>query len=148
MNKNIIETVVGFIVLAVAAIFVVIAYQSGTLEARKGDNYVIYAKFDRADGIKIGSEVRLSGVLVGKVNEMSLDHKTYLAVLKLSVEKGLQLPSDTQAEITGNFFGDKYVVLVPGAAEDMIPPEGTINYTQSSVSIEGLLGKFMFGGTK
>lgn len=148
MSKNIIETVVGVVVIAIAVLFVWIAYQSGSLERRGVNTYSVYAKFDRADGLKLGSDVRISGILVGKVANMSIENNSYLALVELSIDKKLQLPVDTHAEIVGSLFGDKYIALVPGASEELIGPGATITYTQSSVNIEGLLGKFMFGAAR
>jgi phospholipid/cholesterol/gamma-HCH transport system substrate-binding protein len=89
MNKNIIETVVGFIVIAIAVGFIIIAYQSGSIDARKLDGYNILAQFDRADGIGIGADVRLSGLKIGSVTKMIINPKNYDAEVTLKIDKKL-----------------------------------------------------------
>lgn len=145
MGKNIVETIVGGIVLLIAAYFLHYAY--GTTKVLDGSSgYAVMAKFDRVDGVNLGGDVRISGIKVGKVIKQSLDPKTFQAVLELKIESDLKIPSDSSAEIVGNgLLGEKYIALVPGSDEDAIEPNGYIEYTQSSISLEGLIGKFMFG---
>ncbi|MBS0236682.1 MAG: outer membrane lipid asymmetry maintenance protein MlaD [Proteobacteria bacterium] len=148
MSKNLVETIVGIIVIAVAIIFISIAYQSGSLDYGIGSTYEIKAKFSRVDGVKVGTEVKLSGINIGKVTALSIDNQTYLASITLAINSSVRLPSDTQAEIVGSLFGDKYIALIPGGSPDMIPSGGEIVYTQSSVNLEGMIGKFIFGTAK
>jgi len=78
MGRNVIETVMGGVVLIVAAMFVGIAFQSGTVTAPAG--YQIIAEFDDASGLGPGSEVRMSGVKIGTVHGLELDPESYFAV--------------------------------------------------------------------
>lgn len=145
MNNNFTETTVGAIVLLVAAYFLYYAY--GTTQGNNSvqNGYTVVAKFDRVDGLNPGSDVKISGIKVGKVTSFELDTKSFRAVLNLSLRNDIQLPSDTSAEIIGNgLLGEKYVALVPGADEEKIPTNGQIEFTQSSISLESLIGKFMF----
>ncbi len=146
MSKNIIETVVGFIVLSVAVGFIVIAYESGSINSGHVDGYKLVAQFGRVDGINIGSDVKLSGVKIGKVTALSIDKKSYNAIAEMMVEREYKLPVDTSAEIIGNgFLGDKYIAITPGADEEFLSEGGRIEFTQSSISLESLIGKFVFG---
>lgn len=148
MNKNIIETVVGFIVIAIAVGFIIIAYQSGNIDARKLDGYNILAQFDRADGIGIGADVRLSGLKIGSVTKMIINPKNYDAEVTLKIDKNYKIPQDSSAEIIGNgLLGDKYVAIVPGAESVYLSNNQKIEFTQSSISLESLIGKFIFGST-
>jgi phospholipid/cholesterol/gamma-HCH transport system substrate-binding protein len=146
MNKdNIIETLIGAFVLLVAAYFLYYAY--GTTEVKgSGKQYVIFGKFDRIDGLNLGGDVRVSGIKVGKVISQTLDPKTFQAILELSISPDVKLPVDTSAEIIGNgLLGDKYVSLTPGSDEEHLAEKAFLEYTQSSISLDSLIGKFMFG---
>jgi phospholipid/cholesterol/gamma-HCH transport system substrate-binding protein len=149
MRGNVIETVMGAVVLAIAALFLVFAYK--TSELRSVPGYRVSADFERVDGIHLGSDVRVSGIKVGSVVAQNLDPKTFLATLQFSVDPGIKLPDDTVAEIiSAGLLGDKYISLVPGGSDKDIPADGKIKYTQSSVSLESLIGQTIFspGGKK
>jgi phospholipid/cholesterol/gamma-HCH transport system substrate-binding protein len=150
MRGNVIETVMGAVVLVAAALFLFFAYRTSQL--REVSGYQVSANFERVDGIHAGSDVRVSGIKVGSVISESLDPKTFLATVRMSVEPSVRLPDDTVAEIvSAGLLGDKYMSLVPGGSDKMIPPGGQIKYTQSSVSLENLIGQMIFsqpGGKK
>jgi phospholipid/cholesterol/gamma-HCH transport system substrate-binding protein len=133
----------GAVVLVVAAVFLFFAYSTSQLRAVSG--YELTADFERIDGIKEGSDVRVSGIKVGSVVAGTLDPKTFLATVRLTVEPSIKLPDDTVAEIVSDgLLGSKYLSLTPGGSEKDIPPGGRIRYTQSSVSLEHLIGQMMF----
>ena len=143
MRGNVIETVMGAVVLVVAALFLVFAYKTSQL--REVPGYQVTADFERVDGIHRGSDVRIGGIKIGSVVSEELDPKTFLAMLHVSIEPSVQLPDDTVAEIvSAGLLGDKYLSLVPGGSDKTIPPGGKIKYTQSSVSLEHLIGQMIF----
>ena len=143
MQHNLIETVMGAVVLVVAALFLFFSYTSSGLRPVTG--YTVTAQFDRVDGISVGSDVRLAGIKVGTVTDQILDPKTYLAVLRMSIERNVALPTDSSAEIVGSgLLGEKFVALVPGGAAEMLPDGGQIRYTQSPVSLERMIGQLIF----
>ena len=143
MRGNVIETVMGAVVLVVAALFLLFAYNTSQLRSVQG--YELTANFEHIDGIRQGTDVRISGIKVGSVLETTLDPKTFLATVRMSVEPSVKLPDDTVAEIiSSGLLGDKYMSLVPGGSDKDLPPGGQIKYTQSSVSLEHLIGQMMF----
>ena len=150
MTGNVIETVMGAVVLVVAAVFLFFAYTTSQVRAVQG--YQVTAQFERVDGIRDGGDVRIAGVRVGTVLSESLDPKTFLATIHMSIDPAYKLPDDTVAEIvSAGLLGDRYLALVPGGSEQMIPPGGQIKYTQSPVSLENLIGQMIFsapGGQK
>lgn len=149
MQRNVLETIMGGVVLAVAAFFLVFAYTSSDI-ARVG-GYELYAKFDRVDGLQEGSDVRLSGIKVGTVVNETLEPETYLAVLTLSIDPRVTLPADTVAKIMSDgLLGGKYLALDPGGDERMLQPGDEIQFTQSSINLEDLIGRYIFssGGEK
>ena len=97
MGRNLIETLMGAVVIAVAVFFFVFAYNTANIQTVKG--YQVSAKFDRIDGIREGSDVRMSGIKIGTVTKQTLDPKTYLAVVELSVRPDIKLPTDSSARI-------------------------------------------------
>ena len=150
MRGNVIETVMGAVVLVVAALFLFFAYNTSQLRSVQG--YELTANFEHIDGIRDGSDVRISGIKVGSVLATTLDPKTFLATVRMSVEPSVKLPDDTVAEIVSSgLLGDKYLSLVPGGSDKLIAAGGKIKYTQSSVSLEHLIGQMIFsapGGKK
>ena len=151
MTGNMIETVMGGVVLVVAALFLFFAYSTSQVRAVQG--YEVSAQFDSVSGIHDGSDVRIGGVKVGTIVSETLDPNTFLANVRISIENAYKLPDDTVAKIVSSgLLGDKFLALVPGGSEQTIPPGGRIKFTQSPISIEDLIGQLMFsppgGGQK
>jgi len=145
MGRNVIETLMGAVVLIVAAGFLVFAYQSSNVKTVEG--YSLKALFSDASGILPGSEIRIGGVKVGAVEAMDINPKTYQAIVTLQIKDDIKLPKDSSAAIaSAGLLGDKFIRLEPGSEEDMLKPGGQVRYTQSSISFEDLLGKFVFSG--
>ena len=146
MGRNIIETIVGALVLVVAGVFVFYAFARSD---RSGpDGYEIVARFDRIDGLKRGADVTLSGVKIGSVTGFDLDRKTYQAVVHMAVSSNVSLPIDTNAKVVSeSLLGGMVVVLDPGGDKQLLKPGGEIQNTQGAVPLSELIAKFMFGGT-
>jgi phospholipid/cholesterol/gamma-HCH transport system substrate-binding protein len=145
-RRNIAEVLTGAVVLLVAAGFLAYAVANSGRSAVSG--YTLYARFDRIDGLGVGADVRLAGVKVGSVNEERIEPQSFQAVVALSVRNDLKLPKDSAAIVTSeSLLGGKYLALQPGGDETMLQPGQTITITQSSVSLEELLGKFIFSMT-
>lgn len=144
MRRNIIETIMGAVVLVVAAAFIVIAFSSG--EVSRVSGYEVVAEFDDATGVATGSDVRMAGVKVGSVSSLDLDSKTYFANVTMSIDESVQLPVDTSARILSDgLLGNTYVALEPGGSTDNLADGGRIEYTQGAVNLVDLLGRFVFG---
>lgn len=146
MQRNSIETVLGAIVLIVAASFTWTALKSGDVDV-KAEGYPVKAKFDNVTGINIGSDVRIGGIKIGVISDLGLDHETYQAVATLLIQPDTKVPADSSASIVSSgLLGDKFVQIVPGADETVLAANGAIEFTQSSVSLEELIGKYVFSG--
>ena len=144
MQNSIVETLIGAIVIAVAVLFLVFAYTSSGIGPISG-GYDVIARFDKADGVNVGTDVRLSGIKIGTVQKLSLDPKTYNAVLTLGVASTVKLPDDSSVRITSDgLLGNQYLSIEPGGSMQMIRPGGQIENTQGSIDLIGLLGKFAF----
>jgi phospholipid/cholesterol/gamma-HCH transport system substrate-binding protein len=143
MRTNVIETVMGAVVLVVAAFFLFFAYTTSQVRAVQG--YPVTAQFERVGALHDGGDVRIAGVKIGTVVSETLDPKTFLATVHMSIDPAYKLPEDTVAEIVSNgLLGDQYLSLVPGGDEKMIPAGGQIKFTQSPVSLEHLIGQMIF----
>ena len=143
MGRNLVETVMGAVVLLIAGFFLVFAYNSSNLRPVQG--YPVTAKFNAIDGLQAGGDVRIAGVKVGSVVDARLDQQYYRAVITLNLVSSVELPVDTVASITGSgLLGDKYVELKPGKEKDMIKPGGEISHTEDVIAVEQLLGKAIF----
>jgi phospholipid/cholesterol/gamma-HCH transport system substrate-binding protein len=143
MSRNAIETIMGAVVLVIAALFLFFAYS--TSQIRRTSGYEVTASFDRIDGIREGGDVRISGIKVGSIVSQTLDPKTYLAVVRMTIDPAVKLPTDTVAQIASSgLLGDKYLSLLPGGADETIPAGGRIQFTQPAISLENLIGQYIF----
>jgi len=146
MKRNVIETIMGAVVIIIAAGFVYTTAKSRNMNS-VADGYQISALFDNISGITAGSDVRMGGVKVGTVNFVELDTKSYRAKMAMTLQKDIPLPSDSSASIIGDgLLGGKFVSLEAGGADELVVAGGSLEFTQSSVSLEQLIGKFVFSG--
>ena len=143
MNRSIVETVIGALVLFVAVSFGYYAFNS-TGSGSTG-SYEIVAEFDNASGLVSGTDVKIAGVKVGSVLRQELDTDTFFAVVTLEINDGVKLPKGTSARVLSeSLLGGSYVSLEPGGEDDYIEAGGSIDDTQGSVNLMDLLGRFVF----
>ena len=149
MSRNAVETVMGAVVIVVAALFLFFAYNTSQVRAVTG--YELTARFNRIEGLRDGGDVRVSGIKVGSIISQRLDPKTFVAIVRMSIDPTVQLPVDTVATISSSgLLGDKYLELAPGNEDEILKPGGQIQHTQSPMSLESLIGQYIFsqGGQK
>jgi phospholipid/cholesterol/gamma-HCH transport system substrate-binding protein len=143
MRHNFLETITGAVVLLVAGIFFAFGYQFSS--SSRMETMRVFAKFDRIDGVSVGNDVRMGGVTIGHVGHITIDKKSFKAILAMDVDASLKLPKDSSAEISSeSLMGGKYVNLSPGGDDEILKAGDTISLTQSSVSLENLLSKYIF----
>lgn len=146
MKRNPVETVLGGVVLVIAAMFMVFAYSSADIGAVTG--YTIEAKFLKVGGLETGSDVRISGIRVGTVTGQKLDPASYEANVSMSIATEVKLPTDTEAVIVSDgLLGGKYVNLVPGRATERLAAGGRITKTKDYQALEDLVGEIIFLAT-
>jgi phospholipid/cholesterol/gamma-HCH transport system substrate-binding protein len=142
MQRNIIETLVGGLVLLVAIAF---AWFGFRLTGTAGGGYEVTAQFERIDGISVGSDVRMSGIKIGTVTGAVLNPQTFFAETRFRIAPAVQLPEDSVAEISSDgLLGARFVNLVPGNGDAMVKPGGRLRQTQAPVDLMALLGKYIF----
>ncbi|MFZ4541408.1 MAG: outer membrane lipid asymmetry maintenance protein MlaD [Rickettsiales bacterium] len=145
MANNAIETVMGAVVLAVAGGFLYFAYNNSNVKPIEG--YAISAAFSNISGIAPGSTVRVGGIKIGVVEALDLDPKSFQAVAKLRIGNNVKLPRDSSAAVqSAGLLGEKYLAIEPGGDEANLNDGDKIAFTQPSVSIEEMIGKFVFSG--
>lgn len=146
MANSVAEAVIGAAVLAAAAGFVVYAGQvRGT--SVTGGSYPLSAKFRSAEGISVGTDVRLAGIKVGSVTGLSLDPVTFEADATFLVQDNLELPDDSDVKIASEgLLGGNFVEITPGGSMTNFQSGDQILNTQGSVSLLNLLMKFAGGG--
>ena len=146
MSENTTEVIVGTAVLAAAIGFLIYAGQATGYSAGDTGQYDLTASFRSAEGVNIGTDVRLAGVTVGTVKALDLNAETYRADTTLSIADGIVLPDDTSIAIASEGpLGGNFVELVPGGSPFNLEPGDEIIDTQSSVSLVSLLLKFVSG---
>lgn len=143
-----VETLVGAVVIAVAVGFALFASSSVGDNAAKGDGgYQVFALFSSANGVKVGSDVRIAGVKVGRVSSVALDAETMAARVEMAIQNGVELPDETFATVDAEgLLGGVYISLDPIPGIETLGDGGQIVNTQGAVSLSGLISRFVAGG--
>ena len=136
---------VGFFVLIGGAALLFLALKAGNLLSLNFDEtYQVSARFDNIGGLKARAAVKSAGVVVGRVESISFDDKTFQAKVVLNLHKGTLFPKDSSAKIlTSGLLGEQYIGLEPGADEKNLAAGDVIRQTQSAVVLENLIGQFI-----
>lgn len=146
MRKHMVETVMGVVVLLIAALFVLFVYQTAQVRAMVG--YEVSAVFFKVGGLTKGANVRINGIKVGSVTKSKLDMQTFDAIVTMSIHSDVHLPIDTVAAIgSEGVFGGKYVRLKPGNSQNFIAPGGSIVKTENYKSLEDQVSEIIFLAT-
>ena len=146
MHRNIIEIVMGAVVLLGASLFSFVVYETAGMNT--ADGYSIDAEFGTTGGLTVGDDVRLSGIKIGRIVGQSLDQQTYTARIEMRINDDIKLPADTSARITSvSLLGGNFLELIPGADDAILEAGTTIYDTRDPVSLTDLLGKVVFQGS-
>jgi len=146
MGRNLAETVMGAVVLLVAFGFLYMFATTAQVKTEKG--YELTAKFADTGGLQPGSDVRISGIVVGSVTGNRLDPGTYEAVVTLSIRPGVDVPKDSVAAIaSAGLIGGNYVRLKPGPAKEKLAAGDAITKSEDFQSLERQVGEIIFLAT-
>lgn len=149
MKQTTVETAVGIFVLIGVVCVGYLAIRLGKMEWIGDSYYRIYARFQSVSGLKVGASVEMAGVEMGQVESISLDHEEQVAIVKMKIQKGVELTDDVIASVkTAGLIGDKYISLSPGGSDRVLKPGEVIIETESAVDLESLISKYVFGGVK
>jgi len=144
-GRSVAEVLAGAVVLLVAAGFLLFAVTNSGRSTVTGPAQTLTARFDRIDGLAPGADVRIAGVKVGSITAQRIDPQSFLAVLTLRIDGNLRIPDDSSAEIASEgLLGGRFVSIVPGGSERILRDGAQITITQSAISLESLLGRFIF----
>lgn len=140
------ETLIGAVVLAVAGGFLVYAANTADV-AFGGAGYPLQAEFRQAEGLSVGSDVRLSGIKVGSITSMGLNRENFFATVTMAIEDDIKLPEDSVAKIASEgLLGGSFIAVDPGASDFMLEPGAAFQYTQGSINLIDLVSKAIHGG--
>ncbi len=143
-SKN--DVWVGLFVLLGAAAILFLALKAANLLSWNFDStYRVTAKFDNIGGLKTGSAVKSAGVVVGRVESITFDDKTYQALATLAMQSRYAFPKDSSLKIlTSGLLGEQYVGMEAGADDKNLNAGDAIKTTQSAVILENLISQFLF----
>ncbi|WP_116474420.1 outer membrane lipid asymmetry maintenance protein MlaD [Zobellella maritima] len=152
MKYSKLEFSVGCFMLAGIGALLLLAFKvAGLTTNGQGETYTLYAKFDNIGGLKVRSPVKVGGVVVGRVSNISLDPRDQvpLVTLTLNKEAGEFAESSTATILTSGLLGEQYLGLNPGFADEemgigVLADGDTIADTQSALILEELIGKFIY----
>ena len=143
MNKRPVETIMGLVVLAVATMFMMFAYQVSDLQVVKG--YEINARFLKVGGLNTGADVRINGIKVGTVLAQKINPEDYMVDVKMSLMPDIVLPADSTITIAGDgLMGDTCVNIEPGTSAEKLRPGSTATNTKDAKSLEDMVGEIIF----
>lgn len=143
-SKNI---VVGVFVLIGLVCVAYLSIKLGRMEVLGESGYTVTARFSSVAGLRVGANVEIAGVAVGRVSAIRLDTDDYTAQVDLHINEGIPLSEDIMASVkTSGLIGDKYIAITPGGSETMLQPGSLITDTEPALDLEALIGKVVFGG--
>ena len=110
MKSNTFEALIGAVVIIFTLIFLFFGFQS--MRLNNNENYNVSAVFNRIDGIKLGSDIRMSGIKIGTVSNQELDNVTFQARVLMSIDSNILIPDDSSAKITTDgLLGGNYISI-------------------------------------
>lgn len=143
MKSNTFEAIVGAFVIIISVVFLFFGFS--TMKIKNSDNYNVSALFNRIDGIKIGSDIRMSGIKIGTVVSQELDNSSFEAKVLMSIDSKILIPDDSSAKITSDgLLGGNYISIEPGGSDIYLLNNEEIFFTQGSVDLIGLVGEALF----
>ena len=143
MKSNTFEALIGVVVIIFTIIFLFLGFQS--MRFNNEQNYNVSAVFNRIDGIKLGSDIRMSGIKIGTVSNQELDNITFQAKVLMSINSDILIPDDSSAKITTDgLLGGNYISIEPGGNDIYLESGDEILFTQGSIDLIGLVGEALF----
>lgn len=143
MKRSTIETVLGALVLLTAAVFLIFSYKTAKI-SRDADGYELSATFSNIGSLGLGDSVQMAGVKIGVITDIHLT-EYFEAEVVMTIDRGVQIPEDSAAVISSEgFLGGQILAIQPGGSMDILTKGDKITHTQPYVSLEELLGKFIY----
>jgi phospholipid/cholesterol/gamma-HCH transport system substrate-binding protein len=146
MQRKSLDVWVGLFVVLGAAALLFLALKAGNMSSISfAKTYDVTARFDNIGGLKPGAPVKSAGVVVGRVDNIGLNSKTFQAEVRLKMQSGYAFPKDSSAKIlTSGLLGEQYIGLEPGGDTSNLAQGDRITMTQSAIVLENLISQFLF----
>ena len=147
MQRKTLDVWVGLFVLLGAAALIFLALKAGNMSSfsLNQKTYSIVTKFDNIGGLKSRAAVKSAGVVVGRVDSIKFDDKTFQALVTLNMDERYQFPKDSSAKIlTSGLLGEQYIGIEPGGDVKNLAAGDTIKMTQSAIVLENLISQFLY----
>ena len=147
MQRGTLDLWVGLFVIAGIGALVILGLKVGNMGSfGTPESYTVYAEFENIGGLKARAPVKSAGVVVGRVNGIEFDTRSYKARVRLELERKYPFSKDTSASVlTSGLLGEQYVGLETGADSEMLKDGDKLTLTQSAVVLEKLIGQFLYG---
>ncbi len=134
-----------FVVIGFAAILFLALQSANLLSLSFDSNYKVTAKFDNIGGLKPKAAVKSAGVVVGRIESIAFDDKTFQARVTMSMQNKFAFPKDSSLKIlTSGLLGEQYIGIAAGADDKNLTNGDAISATQSAVVLEDLISKFLY----
>jgi phospholipid/cholesterol/gamma-HCH transport system substrate-binding protein len=146
MQSKALELLVGlFFTLGVAAVFILTFRVASLGGAGEGESFEVVADFENIGGLKTGAAVTLAGVRIGRVRQIVIDRTTFEAKVTMRINQSYDnIPKDSAASIlTAGLLGEQYIGLSPGGEDTSLVAGDKIQFTQSALVLENLIGQFV-----
>ena len=141
------NALIGVFVAIALACMAYLTIKLGRMEVFDDSGYTVTARFTSVAGLRVGANVEIAGVAIGKVSAIRLSTEDFSAQVDLRIDNGVPLSEDVMASVkTSGLIGDKYISITPGGSDEKLAAGSTITDTESSMDLESLIGKFVFGG--
>lgn len=142
MRKSYLETIIGFIVIITTIIFAFMVLKISNKKLVE-KTYTLIARFDNVEGISIGTKIKIGGLDVGSVKAQVLDEH-YRIKLILKISYGIVIPDDSTIIVsTSGIIGGKYLKIQPGGSEEALKDKEEFEFTQSTMDLEDMIGRFL-----
>lgn len=146
MKRTSLELAVGVFVFISMLAVGYLTIKLGRMELLQGNYYLVTARFQNVAGLKAGSSVEIAGVPVGRVSAITVNQKTFAAMVEMKIDKGVALTDDTIASVkTQGLIGDKFIKLSPGGSSADLKSGDTMVETESAVDLEELISRYIMG---
>jgi phospholipid/cholesterol/gamma-HCH transport system substrate-binding protein len=139
-----------FLLMGIAALLW-LATEATDYGMQVGDEtYAVTARFSNVGDLKSRAPVKIGGVTVGLVENISLDPVVFDAIVLMKIDQRFSdIPDDSGASIlTSGVLGDRYIGLEPGGSMEPLGDGDEIFITQSAVVLETLISKYLFNSDK
>ncbi|ATF09800.1 outer membrane lipid asymmetry maintenance protein MlaD [Candidatus Enterovibrio altilux] len=138
-----------FVLTGIIAVLFLIFQVANVKSFSHSDHYTLAAYFDNIGGLKVRSPVKIGGVIVGRVSNISLTTPDYLPSVTMKIEREYLLPESSSVSIlTSGLLGEQFIGINPGFLDEditILQDGDLLENTHSAIVLEDLIGQFLYG---